>query len=46
MLIDVLEQANFKIEVITSNGLITNSKLITKYLPASMGETLIIKVRK
>ena len=43
---DVLEKANFKIEEITSNGLITNSRLITKCIPASMGETLIVKARK
>jgi len=43
---NVLENANFKIEEITSNGLITSSRLITKNIPASMGETLIIKARK
>ena len=43
---DVLKKLNFKIEEITSNGLITNSRLITKNIPASMGETLIIKARK
>ena len=42
----VLKQANFKIENKTSNGLIIKSKLITKFIPASMGETLIIKARK
>ncbi len=42
----LLEECGFKIEKISSNGIITNSKLITKYVPASMGETLIIKARK
>lgn len=43
---DILDKANFKIEKITSNGLISKGKLITKLIPASMGETLIIKSRK
>ena len=42
----VLKQANFKVEKITSNGLIFHRGLITRFIPASMGETLIIKARK
>ncbi|GAG32259.1 unnamed protein product [marine sediment metagenome] len=45
-LIKVLEDTGFEIEKIKSNGLITHSKLITKYIPSSMGETLIVKARK
>lgn len=43
---EVLEDSDFKIEKVTSNGLITHSKLITKYIPSSLGETLIIKAIK
>ncbi len=45
-IVEVLEKAGFKIDVVTSNGLITHSKLITKHIPASMGETLIVRARK
>lgn len=43
---EVIEKAGFEIEEVTSNGLITNGILITKYIPTSWGETLIIKARK
>jgi len=43
---EVIEKAGFKIEEMKSNGLITHSRLITRYVPAGMGETLIIKARK
>jgi predicted SAM-dependent methyltransferase len=46
IIIEIIEEAGFNIEIITSNGVITNGKLITKYIPASMGETLIIKATK
>ncbi len=43
---EVLERAGFKMEEITSNGLIVKGQSLTKYIPPSMGETLIIKARK
>jgi len=46
VLLKVLDKANFRTEIITSNGMISRSKLITKFIPASMGETLIVKARK
>jgi len=41
----ILVECGFKIEKITSNGIITKSKLLIDSFPASMGETLIIKAR-
>ncbi len=43
---ELLEKLGFKIEVITSNGIITKGKLILKNIPASWGETLIVRGKK
>ena len=43
---ELLSSCGFEIEALTSNGVITRSSLITRFVPASMGETIIIKARK
>lgn len=45
-IIELLEKTGFKVELITSNGIITKGKLIFNKVPASFGETLILKARK
>jgi len=43
---EILKQIGFKTEGVTSKGLIAKGRLISKSIPVSLGETLIIKARK
>ncbi|KKN67031.1 hypothetical protein LCGC14_0465850 [marine sediment metagenome] len=43
---DIFNKADFEIERITSNGIISKGIVISEFCPTSWGETLIIKVRK